>query len=321
MKQFKLWGMTFAAVAMVLSAGAQTQEDVALKMKEAGELINSKQLVEAIPVLEEVIKLGQAVGADAVDITTQAQKLLPTCYQQKGANLYKAQQINEAITAFAKAGELADLQGDVMMSRKMERTISQLYMVQGINSFNAQDYNTALESFQQGIKQDPENIQLAYFTAKSYAELQQLDKAIDLYKQVIAAGTENSKYAKQAADAKADMDNYLLVAASAAAQAGDVDLVKKYVDAIPENADANLLLIQTANNLKKYDIVVAAGETAFQAQTDDTRKSDIAYLTGVACQNTGNSAKAIEWLSKVTTGENVSAAKELKTAIAAEMQR
>lgn len=317
MKQLKLWGMTFLAITMVLGANAQTPEDVAIKMKEAGDLINNKQLVEAIPVLEEVIKMGQAVGADAVDITTQAQKLLPTCYQQKGANLYKEQKIDEAIAAFSKAEELADLQGDVMLSRKMGRTISQMYMVQGINSFNSKDYTKALESFQLGIKQDPENIQLAYFTAKSYAELNQLDQAIELYKQVMAAGTENSKYAKQAADAKADMDNYMLVAASAAAQEGDIEKVKTYVDAIPDNADANLLLIQTANNLKKYDIVVASGETAYAAQTDDTRKSDIAYLTGVAFQNTGNSAKAIEWLGKVTVGENVAAAKQLKTAIAA----
>lgn len=318
MKQLKLWGMTFAAVAMVVGASAQTKEDVALKMKEAGELINNKQLVEAIPVLEEVVKLGQAVGADAVDITSQAQKLLPTCYQQKGANLYKAQKIDEAIAAFSKAEDMADLQGDVMMSRKMGRTISQLYMMQGINSFNSKDYTKALESFQLGIKQDPENIQLAYFTAKSYAELNQLDQAIELYKQVIAAGTENSKYAKQAADAKADMDNYMLVAASTAAQAGDIEKVKTYVEAIPENADANLLLIQTANNLKKYDIVVASGATAYAAQTDDARKSDIAYLTGVAFQNTGNSAKAIEWLGKVTAGDNVAAAKQLKTDIAAQ---
>lgn len=320
MKQLKLWGMTFAAVAMVLGASAQTKEDVALKMKEAGELINSKKLVEAIPVLEEVVKMGQAVGADAVDITSQAQKLLPTCYQQKGANLYKEQKIDEAIAAFSKAEDMADLQGDVMMSRKMGRTISQLYMMQGINSFNSKDYTKALESFQQGIKQDPENIQLAYFTAKSYAELNQLDQAIELYKQVITAGTDNSKYAKQAADAKADMDNYLLVAASTAAQAGDVEKVKTYVEAIPENADANLLLIQTANNLKKYDVVVASGATAYAAQTDDARKSDIAYLTGVAFQNTGNSAKAIEWLGKVTAGDNVAAAKQLKTDIAAQQQ-
>ncbi len=311
MKQVKLWGMTLAAMMMVLGASAQNKEEVELKMKEAGELLNNKKLIEAIPVLEEVVKMGQAVGADAVDIVTEAQKYLPTCYQQKGSDLYKAQKIDEAIAAFVKAENMADLQGDVMMSRKMGRTVSQLYMMQGINSFNTKDYNKALESFQKGLKQDPDNIQLAYFTAKSYAEMGQLEQAMELYKQVIAAGAENSKFAKQATDAKADMDTYMLVAASEAAKAGDIEKVQTYVAAIPENADANLLLIQTANNLKKYDVVIAKGADAYAAQADAGKKGDIAFLIGVAYQNRGNNAKAAEWLRKVTAGSNVAAAKAL----------
>lgn len=317
MKQVKLWGVALAAALTVLGASAQTKEEVGLKMKEAGELINNKKLVEAIPVVEEVIKMGQAVGADAVDITSEAQKLLPKLYLQKGVESVRAQKLDEAIAAFEKAENLADLQGDVMTTRQAGRFVSNIYMSIGITSFNAKDYTKALESFQKGLKQDPENIQLAYFTAKSYAEMGQLEQAMELYKQVIAAGTENSKYAKQATDAKADMDNYMLVAASEAAQAGDIEKVQTYVAAVPENADANLLLIQTANNLKKYDVVVAKGADAYAAQTDDTKKSDVAFLIGVAYQNKGNNTKAAEWLRKVTAGSNVAAAKELLTSVTA----
>ncbi len=317
MKQVKLWGVALAAAMTVLGASAQTKEEVGLKMKEAGELINNKKLVEAIPVVEEVIKMGQAVGADAVDITSEAQKLLPKLYLQKGVESVRAQKLDEAIAAFEKAENLADLQGDVMTTRQAGRFVSNIYMSIGITSFNAKDYTKALESFQKGLKQDPENIQLAYFTAKSYAEMGQLEQAMELYKQVIAAGTENSKYAKQATDAKADMDNYMLVAASEAAQAGDIEKVQTYVAAVPENADANLLLIQTANNLKKYDVVVAKGADAYAAQTDDAKKGDVAFLIGVAYQNKGNNAKAAEWLRKVTAGSNVAAAKELLTSVTA----
>lgn len=80
---------------------------------------------------------------------------------------------------------------------------------------------------------------------------------------------------------------------------------------IPESAGANLLLIQTANNLKKYDVVTAKGAEAYAVQTDDVQKSNIAFLIGVAFQNRGNNAKAAEWLRKVTTGPNVSQAKAL----------
>ncbi|MDE5944634.1 MAG: tetratricopeptide repeat protein [Rikenella sp.] len=311
MKQIKLLGAMLVAVITIGSASAQSVEEVGLKMKEAGELLNNKKLVEAIPVLEEVIRMGNAAGADAADIVSEAQKYLPTCYQQKGADLYKAQKIDEAIEAFTRASDLADLQGDVMMTRKMGRTVSQLYMMQGIAAFNGKNYAKALESFGKGREQDPDNVQLAYFTAKSHAELKELDKAIELYKQVIERGTENSKFEKQAADAKADMDNYLLVATSEAAKAGDIEKVQAYVAAIPENANANLLLIQTANNLKKYDIVTAKGAEAYAAQTDDAQKSNVAYLIGVAFQNRGNNTKAAEWLRKVTAGQYVAQAKAL----------
>lgn len=317
MKQIKLWGVALAAVLTVSAASAQTVEEVGLKWKEAGELINAKKFVEAIPATEETIKMGLAVGADATEITAAAQKMLPQLYLAKGGDLVKVKKMDEAIAAFAKAEDLADLQGDIMTTRKAGRIISQLYMMQGIESFNTKDYTKALESFQKGVKQDPDNIQLAYFTAKSYAELGQLDQAVELYKQVIAAGAENSKFAKQAADAKADMNIYMLVAASEAAKAGDIEKVQTYAAAIPENADAGLLLVQTANNLKKYDIVIANGGEAYTAQTDAGKKADIAYLLGVAYQNKGNNAKAIEWLKKVTAGGNVAAAKALATDLAA----
>lgn len=311
MKQIKLLAAMLVAATTIGAASAQSVEEVNLKMKEAGELVNNKQFVAAIPVLEEVVKMGQAVGADAADITTEAQKLLPKLYLQKGVESVRAKKLDEAIAAFEKAGNLADLQSDVMTMRQAGRFVSNIHMSIGINSFNTKDYTKALESFRKGLEQDPDNIQLAYFAAKSYAELGQLDQATELYKKVIDAGAENSKFAKQAADAKADMDTYMLVAAADAAKAGDIEKVQTCVEAIPANADANLLLIQTANNLKKYDVVIAKGAEAYAVQTDDAKKSDVAFLLGVAYQNKGNNAKAAEWLRKVTTGANVAAAKAL----------
>lgn len=312
-----MWGMALAAVMMVSVASAQTVEEVGMKMKEAGELINAKKITEAIPVLEQVIKMGTEVGADAVDITGQAQKLLPKLYLQQGVTQVQAKQMDAAIASLLKAENLADMQGDVMTVRQAGRFVSNIYMAQGIESFNAKDYTKALESFQKGMKQDPDNIQLAYFTAKSYAEMGRLDQAVELYKQVIAAGTANSKFEKQATDAKTDMNTYMLIAASEAAKAGNLDELQKYAEAIPDNADAGLLVVQVANNQKKYDVVIAKGAEAYAVQTDPGKKSEVAYLLGVAYQNKSNNAKAAEWLRKVTAGSNVAAAKALLTEVTA----
>ena len=74
MKQIKLWGMTLAAAMLVIGASAQTKEEVGLKMKEAGELINNKKFVEAIPVLEEVIKMA---NNDVIEVEGKVIDVLP----------------------------------------------------------------------------------------------------------------------------------------------------------------------------------------------------------------------------------------------------
>lgn len=315
MKQLKIWGLALVGALAVTSVSAQTVEDVGQKMQEAGTLVNEKKIAEAIPALEEVIKMGQAVGPDAADIVTTAQGLLPKLYLQQGVNEARAQKMTEAIAALNKAADLADLYGDLMTVRQADNLISNLYMSEGAASFNNKDFTKALESFKKGQAKNPDNVQLAYFTAKSYAELGQLEEAVALYKDVIVKGTENTKFAKQATDAKADMNTYVLVAASEAAKAGKMDELVKYVELVPDNADAGLMVTQAANNRKMYDVVIARGPEAFEAQTDAAKKSEVAYLLGVAYQNKGNNAKSAEWLRKVTSGSNVSAAKALLTEV------
>lgn len=312
MKRFKIWGATLVAALAFVSAGAQSAQNVAEKMTAAGELINDKKFVESIPLLEEAINLGLDAGdEESMTMVAQAKQLLPKMYLQKGVGEVRGSQFDAALASLEKAEDLADLEGDTQTQRQASRLVSNIYMQQGIESFNAKDFNKAIESFQKGNDRDPSNIQLAYYTAKSYAELNDLDQAMELYQKVIAAGSANSRYAKEAADAKTDMDTYLLVAASEAAKAGDMESLVKYVEAIPDNADAGLILVQTANNRKLYDTVIANGSAAYEAQTDAGKKSEIAYLMGIAYQNKGNNARSIEWLKRVTSGSNVSAAKAL----------
>lgn len=312
MKQFKMLGMALAAVMLIGQAAAQTPEELGNKMKAAGELVNAKKYVEAIPALEGVISAGiDTEGDEAAAIVSQAQNLLPKIYFQYGVTQLQAKKVNEAFATLLKAEELGELYGDAQTTRGAARIISNIYLSQGVASFNAKEYSKALETFLKGLKQDEDNVKVALYTAKSYAELDSLEQATALYQKVIAAGAANSKYAAEAASATKDLDTYILIATSKAAQAQDLDAVVKYVESIPENADAALMLVQLANNLKKYDAVISNGPKAFEIQTDPAKKSEVAYLVGVAYQNKENNAKAAEYLKKVVAGSNVAAAKEL----------
>ena len=68
-------------------------------------------------------------------------------------------------------------------------------------------------------------------------------------------------------------------------------------------------MIQSANNFKKFDEVIANADQAAQLQSDDELKSTIYFLLGVAYQTKEDKAKAIEAYKKVVAGSNVEAAK------------
>lgn len=317
MKSVKVILMTVAAAFMVGSAAAQSLDDAVAKYSAAMEKYQAKNIKEALPLLEEAMKLGIDLGDEGAELVREVQGLLPKFNLQMAMIAAQAKNYDDAVKSFLKAEELADLYGNVTIRAQASRAISNVYMVMGIDSFNNKDFAKALEVFSKGYEQDPKNVKLAAYTAKAYAELNELNKALEIYKGIIETGTSNSKYAEEAKAATADATTYSLVAISEAGKANDLEKVVALTDTlatvVPNEPLSSLMVIQLANNLKKYDIVIARGDTAAEAQVDADKKSDIYFMLGAAYQNKENKAKAIEAFRKVTAGANVAAA---RTAVA-----
>lgn len=308
--------MALAATTLMLgSAAAQTMEDAVAKYEAAMGAMKEKKLPEAVKLLEAAADMGIDLGEDGAELVRECQGIIPKVYLQMGMAAAQAKKFDEAIAELLKCEELADLYGDVTTKRNASRFISNVYMVKGTEAFNAKDYAKALESFQKGYEQDPANIKLAAYTAKSLAELGKLEEAAPIYKTVIEAAAANSKFEADGVAAKEDLVIYTLVAASEAGQADNWDGVVKYTDqvfqVIPNEPQSSLLLIQMANKLKKYDVIIEKGVAAAEAQTADDKKADVYLLVGDAYQNKGNKDKAIEMLKKVTSGAGVATAKQI----------
>lgn len=305
---------------------AQTIEEAVAKFNEGKQQAAAKEFAKAIPIVEQALTMAETItdneGAGA--LSEDIKKLIPQLYLMDGVTLFNSKKYTNAIDQLMKAEDMASKYGNADVRRNASRFVSTAYMAIGIESFNNKDFTKALEAFTKGYDQDPKNVKLALYTAKSYAEIKDLEAAAKLYQEIIAAGTENSKYAADAADAKNDINNYFLAAAAEAATAKDLDNTIKCVDQIlamdPTNDKAQLLVIQCANNLKKYDEVVARGAAAAEAQLTADAKSDIYLLLGVAYQNRGNNAKAIEFLKKVTAGSSVAQAQQLVKDLSAQAQ-
>lgn len=312
--------LKFLIISLLLLGGtttlqAQTIEDASAKYTSGIESLKAGDFANAAAQLEEGMNIGFDLGDEGLDIVKEIQGLLPKVYFQAGVAAIKGNKFEEAIEELQSAYELADLYGDVTTARQASRAISSTYQAQGATAFNEKDYETALVSFKKGYEQDPTNVKLSLLTAKTYAELGELESALSIYNEVIAIGTNNSRYAPDAEEAQKDVNTYVLLAASEAAKTEDLAKVMELAALVPDNEQVALMSMQVANNLKDYNVIMANAEAAAELQSDEAAKSDVYYMLGVAYNNTKNYPAAKSALAKVTAGNNVSAAKTLSSQI------
>lgn len=313
MKNFKVLIAALAAVILSVSANAQSYDDVVDKYNAAAELVGAKKYAEAIPALEEVIKMGQEAGADANELVVNAQKLLPACYFRIGGAYVQQQNWDEAISYFEKAAEYGELYGDLNTARNANGWIAKAYTAAAADAFNAKDYAKAAEIFAKGYAANPNDTDLALNLAMSYGELKDYENAYKIYQEVISLEDRHSKYKEPAQTAREKLGYYMGIQVSDAVKEKDFGtaygLMEEILTTDPDNAIIGLMMVQTAANNKDWDRVITYGEKAAAAQETPEVKSNVYYLVGAAYQNKGNNAKALENYRKVTAGGNVGNAK------------
>lgn len=319
MKGMKFLFGVVAAGLMTVSAQAQTPAEVVGKFNEAAALVTGGKYAEAIPVLNAVVDMGLKAGPDAMTTVQDAQKLLPACYFRTGLGDAKAGKLEDAINDFTKAMELGELHGDMASMNNAKTMISKVYTMMAANAFNSKDYVKAAEIFAKGYAANPTDTELGLNLAMSYCEMGEVTKGETIYKEIIALEERHSKYKDAAATAREKLSYYLMLDAAKAAKDGNNDDVFKIIDQViainPASPEANLMRLQTATNMKNWDMVIENGEAAAAAQTTPELKSEAYFLLGAAYQNKENKVKAIETYKKVVAGNKVATAKAQITAL------
>lgn len=304
---------------MTTNVFAQTAADVTAKYNEGGQMMSQKDYSGAITAFESVVEMGVVVGGDALSTVQEAQKYIPTCYYSNAMQAASKKDFDTALENFSKAAELGELYGNIDIMSKAKNMMSRVYMAQGGDAFNAEDWVKSIEVFGKGYAANPNDTQLGLLLAKSYAENGQMEEATEVYTGIMALEARNSRFAAPAAQAKSELSTYLLIQAQDAATANDLDGVVALTGSIlefdAENSAATMMRVQTATNLKNFDAVIEYGDQAIETQADEETKSNAYFLVGAAYQNKENAAKAIEMYKMVTAGPNVDTAKAQITAL------
>ncbi len=303
--------IALAAVALMV-AGSVAAQDINAKYAEAAAAVQAKNFAVAIPLFEQVIAEGMDVeGAEA--LVEGAKKALPTTVYQMGGAAIQGGRHDEALAAFTKAAELAELYGNATVLNNARTWIGRTVMAQGASAFNAKDYATAAAIFQTGYDANPNDTAVAMNLAMSYSGLKDFAKSAPIYSNIIALGATDSRFEADAAKARENWSLDALEQASTALRAGDnqgaIDAADALLAVIPDAADVSRTRLEAYTSLRAYPKVVELGAATADAQTTDETRSRVWFLVGAAYQNQQNFPQAIEAYRKVTAGNDVAAAR------------
>jgi tetratricopeptide (TPR) repeat protein len=193
--------------------------------------------------------------------------------------------------------------------------VTNSYLKLGEAPFNAGNFAEAAEIYARAHEAIPANADIANRLAEAYGKMQEYEKAYAIFDELIAAEGPTADAAKSR------LGFYMMLNANELKDSKPseaVDILSRAI-AVDGNPQAYMLLLQVANGSKNYDKIIEVGESAAEAQSDAAVKSTAYSLLGMAYQQKGDKAKAIEALRKVTSGPNAPAAKATITALQAEM--
>lgn len=305
---------TFFSIIALLFSGAvaaQTADEVNLKFNEAVPLITAKKYMEAIPVLEKTVEMATASTDDVAETLTEAQKQLATCYTTAGAMLAKQAKYDEALAFLKKASDIAELTQNSSMKSRADKMVGTIYSIEGDEKIKAEDFKGAAEFYVKAVSVDDKNTSAMIKAAQAYAKVGEMDKAGEYYSSVISLGATHSKYADDATTAKTAYTTDLMNAAATAENFETAQTaLEKILSFDATNANAYSNLIKSANNFKKYDIVISNATKAVEAQTDAAEKSDLYFLIGAAYEIKQDKANAISAYKNVVSGDKAADAKK-----------
>ena len=322
----------FITMFALLAVGfASAQSEVIAKFNEGATAIQNKNYASAIALFETVIDKGMdSEDSKILSCVATAKKYLPVCYQGVGLSAASQKNYAKAIEYLTKAAEVAELYGNSSAKTKANTILAKVYQVQGGEAFNAKNYAAAAEVFEKGYAANPRNAEMALNLATSYCELGKYDEGMAIYEKICKMPAE--KYADAIAKATANKTLYTNNKVASLQQAGDFDGVIAMAEKLQATtpALAEKIRIEAYNGKKDYASVVALGEAAVAAQTNEDDKSTIYFLVGAAYNAQFNASgnkneafynMAVATLKKVTSGPRLEAAKSALAALAKAKQQ
>ena len=295
---------------------AQSIEEVGAKYNDGNEFFKEKDYSSAITAYESGIELAGDVGAEADDLKQKMQTQLLNSYYKNGLQ-YKSIGLDAAIASLERAYDYAGELGNDAMKNKSASTASKLRSAKGNSLLKKNKPNDAFAEYELALEINPTCVKAYYGEGLVYKSKDDMQNMMASMDKVIELGASNTKAAKTVKKAKATASRALVNAGAKEIQREHGKKAVEYINMsfkyAPGNANAYYYLLIANNKTKNWNSAIAAGEKAITLETGD--KGDIYFAIGQAYEGKGDATNACSAYKKVTTGDNVEAAKYQMTQV------
>ncbi len=291
----------FAAIAM--SAGMLSAQDI----NQATELYNNGAMelqmgnnTAAIEYFQSALTMGETLGDEGAELVGNCKKAICSATLGMAKDLYNAKDFENAVLAFEKAKEVAEMYGEAEIAAEAAELVGQTnalkFNTEGKAAMKAKDFATAIACFNKVLELDPTNGATAVQLGQAYMRAGQLDESI--------AALEIAKANGQEENAAKLISQIYLKKAQASVKAKKyeeaLELANKSNEAL-ESGNAYKIAASALQKLGKNDECIAAYEKYLEITPNAKDANGVICTIAVLYQQAGNKEKAKEFYQKIVT--------------------
>lgn len=302
------------SIVITFIAGLMTMFTSAQSLNEAGEIFNQaiqEYQAENYAVAADLFKQASDMAGsldEGMDLMIKSEQQWVISLYNEGKKHYSNKKYNEAVDAFQEAAAAAQKVGDEKILDACNTYIAGIKTAYGNNYLKDDELEKAIQYYDDALAVKPDYVKANYGKGLAYKKADDLENMTEQLKIVISAEEAD---AKTAGRAKNVMATTYMNEGALALQGGELSKAVQYLETSVEydntEPQAYYYMALAYNGTSEYDKAIDAAKTA--VEKGFPQPGDAWFEVGKAYEAKGDNASACDAYGKVTSGNNIEAAK------------
>jgi tetratricopeptide (TPR) repeat protein len=291
---------------MGLQVQGQTMQDAVNAYNSGLDLIES-DIDAAIASMEKSHEIASTLGEEGEEVKIQAENQIPGLYYQKGLNLYRERNMDQAVNALVEAIEVSEKFNDTGTKTRTETLLHQLYAIQANSVFRENNSEKALELYDKALAINPQHARSHLGKALVYRRLEDADSFKESVDMAIETGlTTNEEQIVQTAESTAR--DFFLVRAVKAKSENNLSLAAEMVNQSftydQSFSESYFLLASVQNEQSRFQDAIKNAQKALDLLNgSEEEAAKVHFELAKAYEGLGNTSQACAAYKNASFGQ------------------